>query len=226
MPVAAPIRRPRHGAIRTDAPIPDGMVWNMRYRPERPAAPRSPSPKPSCGSVCNTSCPRWCLSRKRPASPSPPTPTTRRLTSCATPPPGEPAREIHHLMSLVDSPRNGLELCLGSLQEMPGGDIYSHVRRFARSGRIGYIHFRNVRGKVPRYVETFVDDGDIDMAEIVRILRDETTRRDDPRPHAGNDLRRLMARRESLRPRLHEGPRAERPRPRPGAGRFGSGVAP
>jgi mannonate dehydratase len=26
---------------------------------------------------------------------------------------------------------------------------------------------------VPSYVETFVDDGDVDMAEIVRILRDE-----------------------------------------------------
>ena len=73
----------------------------------------------------------------------------------------------------MNSPSNGLELCLGSLQEMPGGDIYDHVRRFARSGRIGYIHFRNVRGKMPRYVETFVDEGDIDMAEIVRILRDE-----------------------------------------------------
>ena len=77
------------------------------------------------------------------------------------------------LLDIVDRPSNGLELCLGSLQEMPGGDIYDHVRRFARRGRIGYIHFRNVRGKVPNYVETFVDDGDIDMAEIVRILRDE-----------------------------------------------------
>jgi mannonate dehydratase len=26
---------------------------------------------------------------------------------------------------------------------------------------------------VPKYHETFVDDGDIDMAEIIRILRDE-----------------------------------------------------
>ena len=77
------------------------------------------------------------------------------------------------LMGLVPSRANGLELCLGSLQEMPGGDIYDHVRRFARSGRIGYIHFRNVKGKAPRYIESFVDDGDIDMAEIVRILRDE-----------------------------------------------------
>ena len=77
-------------------------------------------------------------------------------------------------MDIVDSPSNGLELCLGSLQEMPGPEpIYGHVRRFARRERIGYIHFRNVRGKVPNYHETFVDDGDIDMAEIVRILRDE-----------------------------------------------------
>jgi mannonate dehydratase len=77
-------------------------------------------------------------------------------------------------MDIVDSPANGLELCLGSLQEMPfPGEIYEHVRRFARRKRIGYIHFRNVRGKVPKYHEAFVDDGDIDMAEIVRILRDE-----------------------------------------------------
>ncbi|SFP67752.1 D-mannonate dehydratase (UxuA) [Mesorhizobium sp. NFR06] len=78
------------------------------------------------------------------------------------------------LIDIVDSPVNGLELCLGSLQEMPDSDgIYGHVRRFAQRRRIGYIHFRNVRGKVPTYHETFVDDGDIDMAEIVRILRDE-----------------------------------------------------
>jgi mannonate dehydratase len=56
---------------------------------------------------------------------------------------------------------------------MTDGDIYDTVRRIARRDRIGYIHFRNVRGKVPNYVETFIDDGDIDMAEIVRILRDE-----------------------------------------------------
>ena len=42
-----------------------------------------------------------------------------------------------------------------------------------RRNRIGYIHFRNVKGKFPRYYESFVDEGDIDMAEIVRILRDE-----------------------------------------------------
>ncbi len=118
-------------------------------------------------------------------------------------------------MSIIDSPSNGLELCLGSLQEMPGGDIYEHVRRFARSGRIGYVHFRNVRGKMPRYVETFVDEGDIDMAEIVRILRDENYQgRNDPRPHAGDELCCLSACRQGICARIHARARAERPRAR------------
>lgn len=157
-----------------DAPIPDGMVWNMRYRPERPGAPP----------VSLTETELWDRLRHF-LSEMVPVAEEAGVTLAAHPddPPLDLLRntprlvnrpeKYDRLMGLVDSPRNGLELCLGSLQEMPGGDIYDHVRRFARTGRIGYIHFRNVRGKVPTYVETFVDDGDIDMAEIVRILRDE-----------------------------------------------------
>lgn len=161
-------------AAETDAPIPDGMVWNMRYRPERPGAP----------AVSLTDAELWERLRRFLADVIP-VAEEAGVTLAAHPddPPVELLRgtprlvnrpeKYDRLMSLMPSPRNGLELCLGSLQEMPGGDIYDHVRRFARTGRIGYIHFRNVKGKVPRYVESFVDDGDIDMAEIVRILRDE-----------------------------------------------------
>lgn len=157
-----------------DAPIPDGMVWNMRYRPERPGAPP----------VSLSEAELWervghFLSVLVPVAEEagvvlaahpddPPVDLLRGTPRLVNRP-----EKYDRLMGLVPSRANGLELCLGSLQEMPGGDIYDHVRRFARSGRIGYIHFRNVKGKVPRYVESFVDDGDIDMAEIVRILRDE-----------------------------------------------------
>lgn len=157
-----------------DAPIPDGMVWNMRYRPERPGAPP----------VSLSEAELWervghFLSELVPVAEEagvvlaahpddPPVDLLRGTPRLVNRP-----EKYDRLMGLVPSRANGLELCLGSLQEMPGGDIYDHVRRFARSGRIGYIHFRNVKGKVPRYVESFVDDGDIDMAEIVRILRDE-----------------------------------------------------
>lgn len=157
-----------------DAPIPDGMVWNMRYRPERPGAPP----------VSLSEAELWervghFLSVLVPVAEEagvvlaahpddPPVDLLRGTPRLVNRP-----EKYDRLMGLVPSRANGLELCLGSLQEMPGGDIYDHVRRFARSGRIGYIHFRNVKGKAPRYIESFVDDGDIDMAEIVRILRDE-----------------------------------------------------
>ena len=58
-----------------------------------------------------------------------------------------------------------------TLAVMPDGDIYQIVDRYSRTGRIGYVHFRNVRGTVPRYVEAFVDDGDTDMIRLLRILK-------------------------------------------------------
>ena len=127
---------------------------------------------------------------------------------------------------IVHSPANALEFCIGSLQEMPGGDIYETTRRFARAGAIAYVHFRNVRGKVPHYTETFVDDGDVDMAEIVRVLRDEgfdgvlvpdhVPELDCPAPwHAGHAytvgyMRALVAERRGARPVLVGGAAAPR----------------
>jgi mannonate dehydratase len=81
--------------------------------------------------------------------------------------------KYERLLEIAPSPANALEFCIGSLQEMEDGDVYETTRHFARRNAIAYVHFRNVRGKVPDYVETFVDDGDVDMAEIVRVLRDE-----------------------------------------------------
>ncbi|MDX8498821.1 mannonate dehydratase [Mesorhizobium sp. VK4C] len=162
-------------AIDPDLPLPDGVVWNMRYRAGRPDA------EP----VTVSSDELW---QRLGAFLREVVPVAEEagvvLAAHPDDPPAEALRgtarlvnrpeKYDRLMDIVDSPSNGLELCLGSLQEMPGTDeIYGHVRRFAQRGRIGYIHFRNVRGKVPNYHETFVDDGDIDMAEIVRILRDE-----------------------------------------------------
>ena len=74
------------------------------------------------------------------------------------------------ILDVNPSPANALELCLGTVAEMAEGDIYSLVDKVSQMGRIGYIHFRNVRGKVPHYREVFVDEGDTDMVQIVRIL--------------------------------------------------------
>ena len=75
------------------------------------------------------------------------------------------------LIDLKPSPANALEFCLGSLAEMTEGDLYETVDTYSRQGRIAYVHFRNVRGKVPFYRETFIDDGDVDMLRVLRILK-------------------------------------------------------
>lgn len=60
---------------------------------------------------------------------------------------------------------------MGTVAEMPEGDVYEAVDTYARQGKLAYIHLRNVRGKAPHYRETFIDEGDVDMMRILRILK-------------------------------------------------------
>lgn len=75
------------------------------------------------------------------------------------------------LIHLKESSSNCLEFCLGSIAEMTEGDVYQATETYSRQDKIGYVHFRNIVGKVPNYKEVFVDEGDIDMVKILRILR-------------------------------------------------------
>ena len=52
---------------------------------------------------------------------------------------------------------------------MQGSDVYEAIRRFASQRKICYVHFRNVRGKVPNYDEVFLDEGDVDMIKALRV---------------------------------------------------------
>ena len=56
--------------------------------------------------------------------------------------------------------------------EMTEGDLYETVDNYARQNRVGYVHLRNVVGKVPTYKESFIDDGDIDVLRVMKILHD------------------------------------------------------
>ena len=80
-------------------------------------------------------------------------------------------RLYQKVIDLNPSPANTLEFCLGTLAEMTEGDIYEAVDQYSREQKLAYVHFRNVTGKVPRYRETFIDDGDIDMLRVLRILK-------------------------------------------------------
>lgn len=79
----------------------------------------------------------------------------------------------HHemLLDILPSKSNALELCLGTLREMSDGGFYQAIDQYSRRDSIAYIHLRNVKGKAPNYREVFIDEGDIDVLRVLRILR-------------------------------------------------------
>jgi mannonate dehydratase len=52
-----------------------------------------------------------------------------------------------------------------------GVDVLDAIRRIGGRGKIHHVHFRAVRGHVPQYVETFIDDGDVDMLDAMRAFK-------------------------------------------------------
>lgn len=81
---------------------------------------------------------------------------------------------LRQLVDLVPSPRSGLLLCLGTLHEMGTGpaDTMAAIEHFLQRGKIFSAHFRNPKGTVPNggYQEDFLDEGDLDMLAVMRLL--------------------------------------------------------
>lgn len=154
-------------------PIPNGTVWNMVFDAD---APPGFLPEVSHDEI-------WArledfLKHIVPVAEEagvrmashpddPPLPVLRGMARLVTQP-----QHYQRLLDLAPSHHNSLEMCLGTLSEMPEGefDVYEAVDRYSKGGHISYIHFRNVRGKAPNYEEVFVDEGDIDMHRVLQIL--------------------------------------------------------
>jgi mannonate dehydratase len=155
-----------------DTPMPKGMVWNMVYEPNAPAGNEAALSQDELWRrlerFLNEVLPvAEEAGVKLAAHPDdPPMPTMRGQPRLVYQP-----QLYQRLLDLKSSPANALEFCLGSLAEMTEGDIYQAVDQYSRQGKLAYVHFRNVTGKVPYYRETFVDDGDIDMLRVLRILK-------------------------------------------------------
>ncbi len=154
-----------------ETPIPNGHIWNMVYDPD--AGP---------GEVGTITAEQiWdrlerFLQEMVPVAEEagvrlaahpddPPMPTIRDAARLVNQP-----SLYQKLLDIYPSPANALEFCLGSLQEMSEGNIYETVDRYSQQNALAYVHFRNVKGKVPNYYEVFIDEGDIDMIRVLRIL--------------------------------------------------------
>lgn len=155
-----------------DKPMPNGMVWNMVYD-----ADASPGILPTISSDQLWDRFRRFLQEVIPVAEQsgvrlalhpddPPTPTMRGQPRLVYQP-----SLFQRAIDLNPSSANVLEFCVGTLAEMTEGDIYEVVDHYSRQKRFGYLHFRNVRGRVPSYRETFIDDGDINMMRVLQILK-------------------------------------------------------
>jgi len=68
----------------------------------------------------------------------------------------------------------GLMFCVGTWGEggeRMGKDIFGMIRDFGARGKIQAVHFRNVSSPLPRFHETFMDDGYLDMYQVMKALR-------------------------------------------------------
>jgi mannonate dehydratase len=69
----------------------------------------------------------------------------------------------------------GLTFCVGTWMEgghQMGKDIFAMIADYGRRGKILDVHFRNVSSPLPRFVETFQDDGYVDMYQVMKALRE------------------------------------------------------
>jgi mannonate dehydratase len=155
-----------------ETPIPQGMVWNMVYDRDAPAG--------TVSTVTSEELWRRLADFLRAIVPvaeeagvrlalhpdDPPMPTLRGTARLVY----QPAL-YQRVLDLEPSYYNAVEFCVGSIAEMAEGDVYDAIDRYSRQGSICYVHLRNVRGKVPRYTEVFIDEGDVDMLRVLRILK-------------------------------------------------------
>jgi len=75
------------------------------------------------------------------------------------------------LISIVDSPANGITYDCGVTREM-AEDPVDVCRWFGERDRINHVHYRNVRVRRPSadYTEVFPDEGQVDMFAVMKEL--------------------------------------------------------
>jgi mannonate dehydratase len=100
-------------------------------------------------------------------------------------PPGKAFRGVERVLGSVEglkrfiemapSPYHGLNFCQGTVSEMlknPAKEIFDVIRYFGARRKIFNVHFRNIKGGFLNFQEVFPDEGDVDMAQAMRVYKE------------------------------------------------------
>jgi len=74
-------------------------------------------------------------------------------------------------LELVPSDSTGVVFCQGCFTEM-GCDVPAEIRHFGSRGKIFSVDFRNIKGELRNFQETFPDTGNADMVETMQAYHD------------------------------------------------------
>jgi mannonate dehydratase len=77
-------------------------------------------------------------------------------------------------LEIANSPNIGVCLCAGTWLEggkLMGRTVPEAIRYFGERKKLFKVHFRNVEAPLPHFVETYVDNGYMDMYQVMSALR-------------------------------------------------------
>lgn len=78
-------------------------------------------------------------------------------------------------LEIADSPNVGICLCVGCWLEggdLMGRNVLDTIRYFGKQNKLFKVHFRNVSAPLPHFVETFLDNGYMNMYDVMKALRE------------------------------------------------------
>jgi mannonate dehydratase len=61
---------------------------------------------------------------------------------------------------------------MSEMLEKPGQEIFDVIRYFGERKKIFMVHFRNIRGGFLKFEEVYIDEGDVDMWQAMKVYKE------------------------------------------------------
>lgn len=81
---------------------------------------------------------------------------------------------LKRFISIKESPYHGINFCQGTVSEGlkdPNKEIHHYIKYLGERKKIFNVHFRNIRGGMMKFEETFPDNGDVNFIEVIKTYK-------------------------------------------------------